>query len=132
MAQDLRDLPPPNNHGYTYVASETVTVDDSTADFLDAAAEWLEEASAQRENIRRAKVDQALFAQGSRDFLAGKTDSELMDNSDAYFQGQDYGRRIHNDIAKVAKERFPAPSDTVRVKQFGDALLKKELEVEKI
>jgi len=116
----------------TYKGSETVTVDRGTVEFLEEAEKWVEEAAARKEEIRAANTNQALFEQGARDFLEGKSSTAFLENSDAYFQGHDYGRRISNDIKKVATQRFPSPSDTDRVREFAEALLKKQVEAEKL
>ena len=115
----------------SYSASDTVSVDEQTAEFVEEAEQWAEEVKTRREEIRTTVTNQALFKQGVRAWLTGECDTELHENSDAYFQGQDYGRRLTNEISAEAVKRFPTIRDTDKVKQYGEALLKRQIEVEK-
>lgn len=88
---------------------ETVHLDEQTEQILLEAAELQISIQKTNEANRLAKVEQVMFIMGATTALKGDSaESTLYANSDGYFSGYDYGRRINNDILKEAKKRFPA------------------------
>lgn len=116
----------------TYNAATTVHVDDDTAEFIAEAEKWAKEAEKKMDEIRKAKADQSLFELGATDFLChNPPNAGLHENSDAYFQGYDYGRRLTTEINEEAKKRFPLPSENPNVGRYVKALIKKNVEIKK-
>lgn len=114
----------------TYEAPSVVNVDKETADFIEDAEKWAATAREKSETIRTAKTNQALFKLGTLAFLAGEPpEEELMSNSDAYFQGYDFGRRLTNEIGKEAKKRFPSDLGNPEIEAYANALLKQKVEI---
>lgn len=93
----------------TYVASDVVRVDEQTEQLLSEAEELQISIQKSNEANRRAKVEQTMFIMGATTALKGDSaESTLYANSDGYFSGYDYGRRLNNNILNEAKKRFPA------------------------
>jgi hypothetical protein len=87
---------------------ETVHLDEQTEQILLEAEELQISIQKNNEANRLAKVEQVMFVMGATTALKGDAaESTLHANSDGYFSGYDYGRRINNDILNEAKKRFP-------------------------
>ena len=124
-----------NMTNQTYNATNTVNVDDESAQLLKEAEEWMAEAAKKQEEVNKTRTEQGLFELGAIDFLSGKGPNALLfENSVAYFQGYDFGQRLRTEILEEAKKRFPSPVDGPKAKVglYANALIKKNTEIKEL
>jgi len=122
-----------NSKYETYVASDTIKVDDETAKFISESIDYATLSKEQTEKLRQSKVDQELFALGTVSAISNKDlDTVLFENSDSYFQGFNYGKNLIKNITNEAKKRFPTPLDNPVAIAFAHALIKKDVKIDTI
>lgn len=111
----------------TYSGSPTVHVDEKTAEFVEEAEVRVEENRKKLEKMRKIKTDRALFELGASDFLRQNIcNFGFYENSDPYFHGYNYARKLSAEINKSAKESYPLtgsdPNFDCRLYELAEAL----------
>lgn len=115
MAQDLRDLPPPNyTRSGTYRASDVVTVDEETAKFLEDSEKMAETMETQYQHDREANTSRALYKQAFLDYFNNTVNGDLLRSSDAYFDGHHFAIRVKNTVKSECERKWPLNREIVK------------------
>lgn len=99
----------------TYTASDVVTVDEKTKEFIESATEIEKFHQNLYEQDRIMTLQREMFTMGANDFLNHSKNYALYSSSDAYFDGYvfakknfDFKRQIENEALRM----FPKPETT--------------------
>jgi len=98
----------------TYTASDVVSVDDETRDFIENADAIAQECERLEAEDLKMSLEREMFTMGSNDFLQNSLNSIFYKTSNSYFLGFNFVKNLNlkEEINHEAERLFPKPMTT--------------------